>query len=154
MHARKQIRDHIAAALDGLATTADRVYVGRERALPADHDPVLLVYLREETSARSAHGRPPLEQRAVTLHIEGRVQTVEPPDDLLDQIGSEVETRMGAEIDYATGKIMGGLALNLQLTATQHIAAAVTNSHKLMGGIRLDYLVTYRTQFGAPDTVV
>ncbi len=152
MHARKQIRDHVAAALTGLVTTADRVYVGRERSLPAEHEPVLLVYTREETSKRAVHGRPPILERAVALHIEGRVATSPAPDDLLDQIASEVETRMGLEIDYGAGRIMGGLALNLQFVATQIIAEGDGKKH--IGGIRLDYLVTYRTADGQPDAIV
>ena len=34
-HARKQIRDYVAAGLTGLTTTGDRVRVGRVRPLSA-----------------------------------------------------------------------------------------------------------------------
>ncbi|WP_262048656.1 hypothetical protein [Bradyrhizobium sp. Bra78] len=147
-HVRKQIRDYVAAGLGALATTGDRVFVGRTRPLAKGHQPTLLIYTRSETSRRAVSGRPPLLERDCTLHIEGRVVAAAPPDDLLDTIAAEIEAGMAAMVDYQTAKFFGGLALNVRLSATEAVAEAEGENH--IGGIRLEYLVTYRTAEGAP----
>lgn len=150
-HVRKQIRDYVAAGLDGLATTADRVYVGRTRPLAAEHPPALLVYTRTETSERTVQGAPGKVTRRCTLHIEGRVSAAEPPDDLLDTIAAEIEAAMTAMIDFGTARVFGGLASNAAMTGTEMIAEADGSRH--IGGVRVEYLVTYRTVEGAPTAV-
>lgn len=150
-HARKQIRDAVAAGLTGLPTTADRVYVGRTRPLSASHEPTLLIYMRSETAERTVQGAPGKVTRRCTLHIEGRVSMAGVPDDLLDQIAAEIEAGMTALIDFGTARVFGGLASNAQMTATEIVAEADGERH--IGGVRVEYLVTYRTVEGAPTAV-
>ncbi|WP_152033397.1 hypothetical protein [Bradyrhizobium sp. DOA9] len=150
-HARKQIRDAVVAGLTGLATTESRVYVGRTRPLPKEHQPTLLIYTRSESSNRAVLGRPPKIERRCTLHVEGRVSTAGPPDDLLDQVAAEIEAGIAAMINYGTAVFFGGLAQNVQLTATESVAEADGERH--IGGVRVEYLVTYRTVEGAPTAV-
>lgn len=150
-HVRKQIRDAVVAGLTGLPSTADRVYAGRTRPLQSGHDPTLLVYTRAETSQRAVLGRPPKIERRCTLHVEGRVSTATPPDDLLDQVAAEIEAGIAALINYGTAVFLGGLAQNVQLTATEMVAESEGERH--IGGVRVEYLVTYRTVEGAPTVV-
>lgn len=151
-HMRKQIRDYVAAQLTGLLTTADRVYVGRARPLAAEHDPALLIYMRQETSRRAARGVPPVLERSCTLHIEGRVSSARAPDDLLDQIALEVEVRMAELVDFDKAIALDGLALNVVMTSTEMLAEADGERH--IGGVRLEYVVTYRTREGEPRAAV
>lgn len=151
-HMRQQIRDYVVAGLSGtnaLATTADNVFVGRTRPLAKDHPPTLLIYMRMETSVRAVAGRPPLQERPASLHVEGRVMTPEPPDDLLDQIALEIEAGMARLIDYGTAIFFGGLVQNVELKSTEIVAKAEGEKHT--GGIQLTYEVTYRTAEGDPS---
>jgi hypothetical protein len=152
-HARKQIRDYVAAGMLDLPTTGARVYVGRTRPLAAAHEPTWLIYMRSETSSRTVRGAPPKIERPCTLHLEGRVSTATPPDDLLDQMAAEAEAAIAAMINYATAQFFGGLAQNVQFQSTEIIAEADANGERIIGGIRLDYLVTYRTIEGAATAV-
>lgn len=135
-HIRQQIRAHVAARLANLPTTADRVYVGRTRALGADYDPTLLIYSRDESSARVASkaGRATLE-RVTQLYIEARVTAAAPPDDLLDQIAAEVEIAMAADTR------LGGLALDSVPAATSIETSSDGGAH--IGSCRLEYRVRY-----------
>jgi hypothetical protein len=150
-HLRKQIRDAVVARLTGLPTTADRVYVGRTRPLKQAHDPTLLVYTRSETSTRGATGRPPKLDRVVILDVEGRVSMPGPPDDVLDQIAGEIEAAMWDLVD-ANGTFLNGLAQNIKPVSTELVAESDGERH--IGGVRVEYLVTYRTTEGAPTAAV
>jgi hypothetical protein len=152
-HMRKQIRDYLAGHLAGLPTTGDRVHVGRTRALAKDHPPTLLIYMRSETSSRVVNGAPPKQERKCTLFVEGRTSTAGVPDDLLDQIALEVEGRVASLISYIVPvRFFDGLAQNVQLVGTELMAEA--DSQKHIGGVRLEYSVTYRVNEGAPIAAV
>ena len=149
-HMRKQIRDYVATGLAALPTTGGRVFVGRTRPLAAGHQPTLLIYTRSETSERAERGRPPVLERRCTLHLEARTSTADAPDDLLDKIAGEIEAGVAALIDYQTATFFGGLVSNVQMTGTEIIAEAA-ESERVAGGVRVEYLVTYRTVEGAPN---
>lgn len=151
-HARKQVRDFVKVGLIGLPTTGGNVFIGRTRAMPANHDPALLIYTRTETSKRAVAGRPPLLERVNTLHVEGRVFTSDAPDDLLDQIAAEIEAGIAALIDYGAGVFFGGLVQNVDLMSCEIVAKADGEKH--IGGVQLTYQVTYRTAEGAPTAIV
>jgi hypothetical protein len=127
------------------------VFIGRTRPLPAKHEPTLLIYTRTEASERTVRGAPPKIERRVTLHVEGRTSTASDPDDLLDQIAGEIEAGMAAMIDYGRAIFFGGLVQNVQYTATEILAEA--DGDRVTGGVRLEYLITYRTVEGAPTVV-
>lgn len=148
VHFRKVIRDAVVAGLTGLDTTQDRVYAGRTRPLAMGFGPALLIYARSETANRAVRAIPPVLERNCTIHIEARVQTPTPPDDLLDQIAAEVEAGMAAMTNYPAGTYLNGFASNLQLRSTEIIAEADGEQH--IGGARLEYLVTYHTAEGQP----
>lgn len=150
-HVRQQIRDYVAAGLGALETTGDRIFIGRTRPLAAEHEPTLLIYTRSETSERTVRGAPPKIERKCTLHLEGRTSTAADPDDLLDLIAGEIEAGMAAMIDYGTAVFFGGLVQNVQYMTTEIIAEG--GGKNVIGGVRLEYLITYRTVEGAPTVV-
>jgi hypothetical protein len=143
MHVRKQIRDYVAAQLAGLPTTGDNVFIGRTRALAADHPPTLLIYARREDYARDAMGRPPIIMRTLALFVHGKVVASAPPDDTLDQIAVEVERKLGAD------DRLGGLVLDCVMTSSEIIVTAEGASH--VGEIAMEYRVKYRTTQTDPE---
>lgn len=145
-HARKQVRVAVIARVTGLTTTGARVYPGRTRPLTENHDPTLLVYVREERAAADSQGRPIELLRTLSLSIEGRVSSGNPPDDALDQIALEVETAMGAD------PTLGGVVFDSQLAATR--IATDAPGQRQVGAIRLDYTILYRTAENAPGVIV
>lgn len=155
-HARKQIRDLTISVLSGLATTGSRVYAGRTRALPADHEPTLIVYARAEKVSRDAQGNPPPLLRVLTLDVVGYVQMGGPPDDKLDQIAAEVEAAMYAASSgfFALGGtgVMSAELVNVDIAA-KVAEADGKSSEKHSGAVVLSYEVTYRTIEGAPTAL-
>jgi hypothetical protein len=143
-HVRSQLRAAGVADLTGLPTTGANVFSGRTRPLKADHPPSLLVYMVEERSDTDAMGG--ILARDVKLAVEGRTVTPDPPDDLLDTIALEVETAI------TTAPLLGGLALEVTLTATRILTLAQGESHT--GEIRMEFRVQYRTRENAPATAV
>ncbi len=144
MHLRAQIREAIVAALTGLPITADQVFEGRTRALPADHLPTLLVYARSEQSDCDAMGG--ILHRDLRIRIEGRVVMAAVPDGTLDQIATEVEPTMVADPS------LGGLVQEITLVATTINTQSPGESHA--GEIAFDYRVRYRSRESAPDIAV
>jgi len=143
-HVRAQIIAAIIHAIDGLSTTAHRVYQGRTRSLPKDHAPTLLVYARSEQSDNDAMGGALM--RILRIRVEGRVIMAAVPDGTLDQIALEIEPAMVADPS------LGGLALEVTLISTTIEAQAPGDAHA--GEIALDYRVRYRTQESAPATAI
>lgn len=93
-HVRRQIRDAVAARLTGLATTGARVAASRVHPVAAGAGPTLAVYTVEEEAERTAFGRDPLLDRALSLAVEIYVQA-EDFDDVIDQVAAEVEAALG-----------------------------------------------------------
>lgn len=154
-HLRKQIRDAVKDGLTGLATTGARVFVGRTRALPADHAPTLLIYTREETSRPDANGLPPPIERTLQLFIEGRVSTPDPPDDDLDRIAAEIEAGMSALVQWTPPlKFLGGLVRRVRYNGSITVVEGGEDGARHLGGIRLEYTVTYRTLEGDPTAAI
>jgi len=145
-HARKQIRDAVISALGGLAATGDRVTAGRARPAGAADLASLGVWTPAETSSRAVAGNPPILERPLTLYVEGRVSKAGAPDDDLDEIAEQVEAKLGLDIT------IGGKVFHLQMVGTQTVITAEGDVQ--VGGVRLEYRMTYRTREGAPGTIV
>lgn len=149
-HARQQIRAAAAVELTGLPTTGANVFPGRVRPLGKDAAASLFVYSLEEessVSAMSSMGKAPRLDRPLTLVVEGRVSQggADDPEDALDQIASEVETRLGPST-------LGGRLLELTLTHTE--LQIVAQGEAIIGAIILKYRALYRTAEGAPETLL
>ena len=141
-HARQQIRDAVAALLTGLTTTGSHVFQSRVYRLQASELPALLVYTNSETVERS-HMTSGLV-RELTLRVEGIAKALADIDDTLDTIGAEVEAALGGQ------EPAGVEDLVLQ-------SADVTingEGEQQVGAIVMDFLVRYRTNQAAPETIL
>ncbi|WP_425065617.1 hypothetical protein [Reyranella sp.] len=148
LHVRAQLRRAVAVQLAGLPTTAERVYLGRMRALGADHLPTLLVYTDDEETGLTAMGSPALQERRVMLMVEARAKGTDSGDlqDLLDAIAAEVEPAI------LNGPTFGGLATLAELTKTR--TRIEDRAERLDGGLRLEFRVHYQTAEGRPTEAI
>ena len=141
-HARQQIREAVATLVTGLTTTGGNVFQSRVYRLQASELPALLVYTNSETVERS-HMTSGLV-RELTLRVEGIAKALVNIDDTLDTIGAEVEAALGGQ------EPAGVEDLVLQ-------SADVTingEGEQQVGAIVMDYLVRYRTNEAAPETIL
>lgn len=93
-HARTTIRNWVATALDGLATTADRVHTSRVHRYAVHQLPALNVLTgREEVTEDSTRDS---DFRQLEVEVEARAKAVEDLDDTIDQIAKEVEHALHA----------------------------------------------------------
>lgn len=145
-HVRKQIRKAAIAGLQGLATTGSRVYESRVYPLAAAKLPGLCIFTPTEASGRE--DSPSESMRDVTLMIHGLVAISDKLEDELDDIALEVETALDdlAEMD-GLAKIYHGI----QGTVTTLAGEEVDKPH---GAIDLEFLYTYRTRAGSPQTAL
>lgn len=142
-HVRQQIRKAASVALQGLATTGDRVYESRVYPLGKAGLPGLCIYTPSEASSREES--PTESMRDVTLMVHGLVQISESLEDELDDIALEVEKALD-ELG-----LIGGLAKiyhGIQGTNTVMSGDEVAEPH---GAIELEFLYTYRTRTGSPE---
>lgn len=145
-HVRKQIRDAMVAALDGLTTTGSNVFSGRVYAVQRTELPCLLVYFEEEGSeidAMGTSGRPLDRQAQITVEGVARVTTA--LEDTLDAIAKEVEAALG-------GNRLGGLARDVQLSRTRYGLTGEGDAQH--GAVRLTWAYDYRTPENDPTTTV
>jgi len=133
-HARTELRERVVARLTGLPTTGDRVYHGRTRPLKEGHEPTLLVYAFNEQSGRPIEGNPASLGRTLMMVVEGRVSHSSVPDDLLDQIASEVEGALRNSEDalQVFDIMLQSTAVEVNSDGTRHI-----------GEINLVFLIRY-----------
>lgn len=147
-HVRKQIRDAIAAALTGLATTGDRVYPGRTWPTDDANYPGLLIYAHGGPSQSIAMGDTDADvtlEREEDVTIEGICRTAgAEPDDTLDQIAAEVEAAMMTDTGLAA------LIDRRELTQTDLVTSATNERRE--GSVKLTYRVVYSTAAGDATT--
>lgn len=138
MDVSQQIRDAVKALLTNLTTTEDRVLVTRGRPLEKDFEPTLLIYTASEQSRVFGLSRPRTLINVMSLRIEGHVVADESPDDVLDQIATEVKTKM------AGAPRLGYLVKDMRLVSITRASEAAGDRHN--GAVRLEYSVTYSTK--------
>lgn len=144
-HIRTQIREAMAAALMGLATTGDRVHINRVRPVSVTAGPVLGVTIARETVAEL--GLDPLQQRDLIIEVNGYCAVSPSPDDLLDQIGLEVEQAI-----VAAG-LLGGLIK--AVPALSGVEIGIDDSAETpLGRIRMTYTTRTFTAPAWPDIVI
>lgn len=142
-HVRKQIREAAKVALQGLATTGDRVFSSRVYPLARAKLPGLVLYTPNEDSGRE--DSPTESMRDVTLNVHGIIRISEDLENEMDDIAVEVETALDelGDIDGLC-KIYHGI----QGTATTMAGEDVDQPH---GAIAMEFLYTYRTRAGSPE---
>lgn len=143
-HVRQQIREAAAAALNGLTTTATRVYQSRLHPLDATKLPCLLVNTDDEDVLGMKISSPDLLDRHLTLSIRAVAKVSANLDDTLDTMASEVETALGTSV-------LGGLVKTLQLSG---IVIDMEQGDKPVGIATLKYVANYMTAANAPATAI
>lgn len=143
-HVRAQIRTAIAAALGALPSTGANVFVNRTRALDAAQLPALVVTVEaEEIDGLISNSH---QQRWLTVAVDGFAAASSAVDDVLDQIGLEVEGALAG-----AGMLGGLIKAPPQLTETRIGIDESINTP--MGRIRMLWRMTTTTPPTQPDTV-
>lgn len=95
-HVRRQLREAVATAVTGLATTGARVFQSRVYPVQSAEMPGLLVYTTGEEVTDQSVGM--LIGRVVQVLIEGQAKAAADLDDVLDQISKEVEIALSSTV--------------------------------------------------------
>jgi hypothetical protein len=144
-HMRQQVREAVATALTGLATTSTRVYENRLNPLQAANLPCLVVTTDSEQIEYGAFGGLSRRQhRNLRLVVKGIAKASASVDDTLDTICKEVEVAIAAGGTFG-GKLGGGL----QLESTQ--IELDGDGDKTVGVATMEFSGTYLTMEGVPD---
>lgn len=106
-HVRQQIREAVAAAVTGLATTGNRVSQSRMAPRRAGDLPCLLVETADERIEQGAQNR---ITRELTVLVRGFAKANAALDDTLDTIAKEVEVAL-ASAGHLGGLVPGGVTL-------------------------------------------
>lgn len=144
-HAHTQIRNALAAALTGLATTGNRVYANRLHALAAANLPGLRLYVdNDEVQIETIH-QPHVQSHRLMLEVEVCAQTNSALDDTVDQIAKEVEIALSA------GITVGGQTLYPLLNGStfDDVDAGLAVAVK-----RISFAIEYATLNTAPDALI
>lgn len=108
-HVRKQIRDALATAVTGLATTGANVYTSRVYPISSASLPALLVYTKDESSEYLTVAKPRTILRTLSAVIDIYVKGNTTYDDTIDSIAAEVETAL-------SDVTLSGIAKDLMIT--------------------------------------
>ena len=144
-HLRRQIREAAATLLTGLTTTGNRVYQSRVYALRDTDLPGLRIFTLNESVEANTIGAGParLQERTLTLSVEGCVKATSTYDDTLDAICKEVEVAIAGD------NTLGGKCKWVQLTSTEIEMDGETEQPIAI--VRLSFQVFYITALNAPD---
>jgi hypothetical protein len=93
---RKQIRDAVAAALDGLPTTGMNVFENRLHELQDDELPALRIYTNDESISIASLGQFRRRQHSLDVVVECCSKKSDGMDDELDAMVREVIERLDA----------------------------------------------------------
>lgn len=145
-HLRKQIREYFGTQLTGLTTTGANVFQSRVDPMVSAKLPAIIIYTTSESSEEVSFSAKRIQQRSLTVNVEGYVRAVTNFDDTLDLISEE------AEIAILDDTTLGGLAINTELTGTDITYSG--DGEQPVGTIRLTFEVQYRTETGVPGTAV
>ena len=138
-HVRRSIREAVASAVTGLATTGARVYQSRIFTLRDADLPCLLINTDDEAISNVNLGSQVLE-RQLTLTVRCVAKATANLDDTLDQMIEEVEPALNSAS-------FGG-AKNLQLQGIN--VEMVDTLDKPAGVATLTFTATYYTAGHAP----
>lgn len=145
-HVRKQIRDYFETTLTGLTTTGTKVYASRVYSLSEDKLPALVIYTKSESSEEVSFVGKRVQNRELSVAVEGYVRRNATFDDLIDTISKEVEVALLSD------PTLGGLAINTQLQSSEIDFSG--ESEQPVGTIVLTFAVQYRTETGQPETAI
>lgn len=141
-HVRQQIREALATAVTGLATTGSRVYQSRIYPLGDSKLPCLLVNTDSEDVEQMTIGPTPDMERTLDLMVRCVAKAVDNLDDMLDTMAAEVETVLGA------GSVMPTLIKSIVLASIR--IEMDDGKESPVGVATLNYRITYVTASNAP----
>jgi hypothetical protein len=146
-HLRRQIREGVAAAITGLATTGANVFQSRVYPLQTTDLPALLVHTDSETSEVLTIHSPRELQRRVEVRVVAVAKAAADLDDTLDQIAKEVEVALAMPVSA-----LAGIAKEITLTA---ISIDMQGSaEQPVGALTMTYQADYFTAENAPDVAL
>jgi len=145
-HVRKTIREYFGTQLTGLTTTGANAFESRVYPFYLYYIASIVIYTTSESSEEQAFSSKRVQNRLLSVEVQGFVRATSNFDDTLDLIAKEVEV---AILDDPS---LGGLAINTQLTSTQ--ADYSGEGEQPVGTIRLTFDVQYRTETGQPETAI
>jgi len=145
-HVRKTIREYLGTQLTGLTTTGSNVFESRVYPMQSAKLPAIIIYTTTESSEEVAFSSKRVQNRVLSVEVQGFVRAISNFDDTLDLIAKEVEV---AILDDPS---LGGLAINTELINTQ--ADYSGEGEQPVGTIRLTFDVQYRTETGQPETAI
>jgi hypothetical protein len=143
-HVRRQIREAVATAVTGLATTGARVFQSRVYPAQTSELPCLLIYTRSEVSEPITIHAPKELQRRVQLEVVAIAKATADLDDTLDGICKEVEIALAEPVAG-----LAGLSKSIALVSTEFDLQGV--AEKPAGSATMVYAVDYFTFENAPD---
>ena len=144
-HVRRQIREAVATAITGLATTGTRVFQSRVYLAQVSELPCLLVYTRSERSAPTTIHDPRMIERTLQIEVVALAKATADLDDTLDGICKEVETALA-------NPVAGLLSLARPITLIGSEFELEGIQEKPAGRATLTYELSYFTLENAPDT--
>lgn len=141
-HVRRQLREAVATALTGLATTGTRVFQSRVYELQETEMPGLVVYTTgEETVDQSISN---LIGRSIQIVIEAKTKAAADLDDKLDQMAKEIEIALGGTVSVA------GQPIALQYEGAD---IEMIEADRPAGMITMRYSALLYTQRATPDVI-
>lgn len=144
-HLRRQIREAIATAVTGLATTGARVFQSRIYPLATTDLPGLRVTTHEENvDASQSLPAPRIIQRRLEVRITALARATADLDDTLDGICKEVEIALAMPC-----AALAGLAKVITLASTSIDWSG--DAEQPVGSAAMTYEVIYMNAENAPD---
>jgi hypothetical protein len=141
-HIKTQIREAVATACTGLATTGSNVFVSSVYAL--ESLPALRIYNGAETvTPGSIHG-PGILERVMQIRIEAVAKDISALDATLDQIQKEVEVAI-------SGIEMDGVSFRLASVEEPQLSGS---ADKPTGQTTMTFEATFYTEEDAPDVAL
>lgn len=145
-HVRQQIREALATAVTGLATTGSRVYQSRIYPVSDSKLPCLLVNTDDESIETLTSNTTPMLERRLTAQVRAVAKASSDLDDTLDQIMAEVEAALGA------AGVLSALAKSVSLSG---IRVEMDDAlEKPVGVASMEYQISYYTASNAPQTAL
>ena len=143
-HLHKQIRDAVKSKCTSLGTTGTKVYANRLQPLADANLPALRIYTDEEAVVVATIHTPAMQERTLTIVVEGCAKAASGLDDTLDQIAKEVETAL------AGGITVGSATLYPAYTGMSYSDEQLD---KPVGIKRMSFSLLYTSMSNAPDVL-
>jgi hypothetical protein len=141
-HLRRQIREAIATAVTGLATTGARVYQSRVYPLEDTNLPALLIHTQAEDVLSVTLPAPRTLQRALRVQVIAVAKATADLDDTLDQICKEVEVALAMPAASGPWKTLTLQTVEIELTGS---------TEKPVGQAAMTYEALYMAAENTPD---